>query len=74
MFGAGLRRDGRGMAVCLEYFESLPPLNMIGLCPITYRDAYLLLRPGTPSDVIEDAFVEYATGYREMLRRLEWDA
>lgn len=62
------------MDAVIDYFEALPRLDLIGFCPITYRDVFLRLRPGTPSDVIDEEFAEYEAGYRDFLRRAEWDA
>ena len=58
----------------LDYFEGLPRLDVVGLCPVGFRDVYRRFRPGVASDVIEAEFEEYAAGYRECLRRAEWDA
>lgn len=62
----------------IDYLESLPPLHLIGYCPVTYRDVVLrtcamLGRRMTDED-IEDAFEEYVRDYREFERRLEWDS
>ncbi len=62
----------------LDYFEALPPLNLIGYCPINYRD---VMRSAAASvgrylsdDDLEEMFAEYVRDYREFDRRQSWDA
>lgn len=66
------------MDALIDYLESLPPLNLIGYCPITYRDvmrrACSNLGRTMTDEEIDEAFEEYARDYREFERRSAWDA
>lgn len=55
----------------IDRLESLPRLDMIGMCEINFHDLCRRLKPAMPLDEIGEAFEEYARDYRAFLRGLE---